>query len=59
MFLEKKLEKLENNTNYIRNSEYIDCRNKLDKIYEHEMNGMRIEVNAIGTNTVKILQIFS
>ena len=42
MFLEKKLEKLENNTNYIRNSEYIDCRNKLDKIYEHEMNGMRI-----------------
>ena len=42
MFLEKKLEKLENNTNCIRNSEYIDCRNKLDKIYEHEMNGMRI-----------------
>ena len=33
MFLENKLKKLENNTNYIENLEYIDCRNELDKIY--------------------------
>ena len=42
MFLENKLKKLENNTNYIENLEYIDCRNKLDKIYEQKINGMRI-----------------
>ena len=42
LFLENKLKKLENNTNYIENSEYIDCRNKLDKIYEQEINGTRI-----------------
>ena len=29
-FSENKLKKLENNTNYIENSEYIDCRNKLN-----------------------------
>ena len=29
-FFENKLKKLENNTNYIENSEYIDCRNKLN-----------------------------
>ena len=42
LFLENKLKKLENNTNYIENSEYIDCRNKLDKIYEQKINGIRI-----------------
>ena len=56
MFLENKIKKLENNTNYIENSEYVDCRNKLDKIYEQEINGMRIRSNKIGTNTVKSLQ---
>ena len=40
--LENKLKKLETNTNYIKNSEYVDCTNKLDKIYEQKMNGMRI-----------------
>ena len=55
-FLENKLKKLENNTNYIENLEYIDCRNKLDKIYEQKINGIR--VNATGTNTVKSLQNF-
>ena len=30
---ENKLKKLETNTNHIENSEYIDHRNKLDKIY--------------------------
>ena len=29
-FFENKLKKLENNTNYIENLEYIDCRNKLN-----------------------------
>ena len=42
MFLENKLKKLENNTNCMENLEYIDCRNKLDKIYEQKINGMRI-----------------
>ena len=42
IFLENNLKKLENDTNYIKNSEYIDCRNKLDKIYEQKSNGMRI-----------------
>ena len=42
MFLENNLKKLENNTNYITNLEYIDCRNKLDKIYEQKFNGIRI-----------------
>ena len=42
MFLENKLKKLETNTNYIENSKHIDCRNKLDKIYEQKINGMRI-----------------
>ena len=56
MFLENKIKKLENNTNYIENSEYVDCRNKLDKIYEQKINGMRIRSNKIGTNTVKSLQ---
>ena len=42
MFLETKLKQLENNTNYIENLEYIDCRNKLDKIYEQKINGIRI-----------------
>ena len=41
-FLENKLKKLENNTNYIENLEYIDCRNKLDKIYEQKINSIRI-----------------
>ena len=41
MFLENKLKKLENNTNYIENLEYINCRNKLDKIYEQKINGIR------------------
>ena len=38
----KNLEKLENNTNYIENLEYIVCRNKLDEIYEQKINGTRI-----------------
>ena len=42
MFLENKLEKLDNNINYIENLEYIDLRNKLDKIYEQKMNGIKI-----------------
>ena len=42
VFLENKPKKLEDNTNYIENLEYIDCRNKLDKIYEQKINGMRI-----------------
>ena len=42
MFLENKLKKLENNTNYIENLEYIDSRNKLDKIYEQKINGITI-----------------
>ena len=29
MFLENKLKKLENNTNYIENLEYIDCRKNI------------------------------
>ena len=37
MFLEKKLKKLENNTSYMENLEYIDCRNKLDKTYEQKL----------------------
>ena len=43
MFLENKLKKLEHKTNYIENLEYIDCRNKLHKIYEQNINGMRIK----------------
>ena len=35
--LENKLIKLENNTNYTENWKYIDCRNKLDKIYEQKL----------------------
>ena len=42
VFLENKLKRLENNTNYIKNLEYIDCRNKLHKIYEQKINGIRI-----------------
>ena len=42
MFLENNSKKLEYDTNYIENSEYINCRNKLDKIYEQKSNGMRI-----------------
>ena len=42
LFLENKLKKLENNTNYTESSEYIDCRNELDKIYEQKINDMRI-----------------
>ena len=42
MFLENNLKKLENNTNYIENLEYIDCRIKLDEMYDQKMNGMRI-----------------
>ena len=42
MFLENKLKKLENHTNYIENVEYVDCRNKLDKINEQKINVIRI-----------------
>ena len=42
MFLENNLKILENNTNYIENLEQIDCRNKLDKIYEQKINSIRI-----------------
>ena len=42
MFLENKFKKLENNTNYIGNLEYIDCGNNLDKINDQKINGMRI-----------------
>ena len=41
-FLENQLKKLETNTNYIKNLEYTDCRNKLDKIYKQKINDMRI-----------------
>ena len=56
MFLKNQPKKLENDKSYIKNSEYIDCRNKLYKIYEQKINAMRI--NVIGTNTVKSLQTF-
>ena len=39
MFLENKLKNLENNINYIENSENIDRKNKLDKIYEQKIDG--------------------
>ena len=42
MLLENKLKKLENNAKYIENSEYIDCKNELDEIYEQKINFMRI-----------------
>ena len=42
LFLKNKLKILENNTNYIEDSEYIDCSIKSDKIYEQKINGMRI-----------------
>ena len=42
MLLENNLKILENNTNYIENLEQIDCRNKLDKIYEQKINSIRI-----------------
>ena len=42
MLLENKLKKLENHINYIENSEYIDCQNKLDKMYEQNINVMTI-----------------
>ena len=35
----------ETNTNYIKNSEYIDCRSKLDTIYEQKISGIRIRQN--------------
>ena len=58
IFLENKLKKLENNTNYIENLEYIDCRNKLDKIYEQKINGIRIRSKCdwygYGENSSKI-----
>ena len=57
MFLENKLKKLENNTNCMENLEYIDCRNKLDKIYEQKINGIRIRSKSVnGTKTGKSLQ---
>ena len=60
--LENKLKKLEANTNYIKNSEYIDCTNKLDKIYEQKMNGMRIRSKCdwyeYGENSSKFLLNF-
>ena len=42
MFLKNKLKKLGNNTNYIENLEYINWRNKLDKIYEQKINDTKI-----------------
>ena len=42
LLLKNKLKKLDNNTNYIENLEYIDCRNKLDEKYEQKINGIRI-----------------
>ena len=42
MFLENWLKKLEHKTSYIENLKYIDCRNKLHKIYEQNINGMRV-----------------
>ena len=38
----RKAQKTERLTNYIKNLEHIDCWNKLDKIYEQNINGMRI-----------------
>ena len=31
--IEKKFKKLQTNTNYTENLKYLNCRNKLDKIY--------------------------
>ena len=39
MFLENKLKNLENNPKCIENSENIDRKNKLDKIYEQKIDG--------------------
>ena len=40
--LGSKLKKLEANTNFIKNSEYMDCRNKIDKIHEQKISDIRI-----------------
>ena len=42
LVLENKLKILESNTNYIENSEYINWKNKLDKIYKQKINSMKI-----------------
>ena len=39
--LGNKLKKLEANTNFIKNSEYMDCRNKIDKIHEQKISDIR------------------
>ena len=38
-----KLAKLETNTEYIKNLEYMNCWNKLHKIYKQKINGIRIQ----------------
>ena len=52
--IEKKFKKLQTNTNYSENLKYLNCRNKLDKIYKQKINGTKV----IDTNTVKVFHNF-
>ena len=52
--IEEKFKKLQTNTNYTGNLKYLNCRRKLDKIYEQKINGTKV----IDTNTVKVFHNF-
>ena len=41
LVLETKLKMLEITTKYDKNSEYVDCKKKLDIIYDEKINGVR------------------
>ena len=57
-YLENKLKTLNTRPNFLDNPEYTKTNEKLDKIYQEKINGIRIRSKLIGTSTEKNLQIF-
>ena len=43
LLLEKKLKLLKCTADYLDNSEYITCKNKLDQLYDEKANGVGIK----------------
>ena len=57
-YLENKLKTLNTRPYFLENPEYTETNEKLDKIYQEKINGIRIRSKLIGTSTEKNLQNF-
>ena len=57
--LEKKLKELEANANFNFDDHYLECKNKLEQIYQEKTNGIKIRSNCDRYEFGRNLQNFS